>query len=445
MTQDLAVSISNLTKSYRLFDSHIDRLKEALHPMGKKYHRNHLALNNISFDIPKGSTLGILGRNGAGKSTLLELITGVLEPTSGNIAVNGNIAALLELGAGFNPELTGRENLMANAPIRGMTRREMEKKVPEIEDFANIGGYIDQPVKSYSSGMFVRLAFAMSVCVDPDIMIIDEALAVGDARFQEKCFRRLREFKRAGKTFIIVSHAPEAMAQLCDTVIVLENGRIDYKGGPREALSHYGKLLFGESAVGGSDIRSVTQDTGKTMPEIQISDSDPISLFVRSNNGDKSLASRAGYNECEMRSGNKEAEIVDYVVLSEGRLNTKDIGVGAAVDIMIRVLFKRDVESPRVSISLRSPNGLLICGVNTSIHGLDVPRAYAGETRVFRFSFINKLGPGDYMLSFGVVDKGIANPIKLDVRESIAVLSSRGTPSFNGIVNLEFCFDSLSS
>jgi len=444
MTQELAVSISNMTKSYRLYKSPIDRLKEVGHPFGKKYHKNHLALNNISLDIPKGSTLGILGGNGAGKSTLLELITGVLEPTSGNVKVNGNIAALLELGAGFNPEQTGRENLLTNAPLRGMTRADMEQKIPDIEDFADIGEYIDQPVKTYSSGMFVRLAFSMSICVDPDIMIIDEALSVGDALFQEKCFRRLREFKEAGKTFLIVSHAAEAIALLCDTVIVLKQGRIDFKGKPREALAHYGKLLFGDSAAGGNDIRSVIMRSGKSLPLSKINNDDPLSIFLRKESGEDALKARAGYNAYEMRSGTAEAKIIDYMMIVDGQINTASMTIGAAVEVMIKVIFERYVEVPRISVSLRSTKGQLICGVNTSMQGLDVPSVEAGDVKVYRFSFVNKLGPGDYLLNFGVVDKGSINNIKLDVRESMTLLTSKGAPNFNGLVNLDISFDSLS-
>jgi ABC-type polysaccharide/polyol phosphate transport system ATPase subunit len=239
------ISITNLTKTYQLYESHADRVKEAFHPFRKKFHRPFHALKNVSLDIYQGEFVGIIGRNGSGKSTLLQLITGILQPTSGTISVNGQISALLELGAGFNPEFTGRENVYLNASILGISRAEIAKNFPNIEEFADIGDFIDQPVKTYSSGMFVRLAFAIAINVKPDIFIVDEALAVGDMFFQQKCIRHMEEKMRTC-TKVLVTHDMHAVTNLCKRVIVLDHGELIYTGSPLEGVEYYTKAVHNE-------------------------------------------------------------------------------------------------------------------------------------------------------------------------------------------------------
>ena len=206
MNKNTAIKVTNLSKVYKLYDKPADRLKESLHPLKKKYHKEFYALNDVSFEIKKGETVGIIGKNGAGKSTLLKIITGVLTPSGGHVHVNGRIASLLELGAGFNPEYTGVENIYLQGTLMGYTKEEMESKIQAILDFADIGDFVYQPVKSYSSGMFARLAFAVAINVEPDILIVDEALSVGDMRFQQKCYRKFREFQELKKTILFVTH-----------------------------------------------------------------------------------------------------------------------------------------------------------------------------------------------------------------------------------------------
>ena len=202
MNKNTAIKVQNLTKTYKLYDKPMDRLKESLHPLKKKYHKDFYALNDVSFEIKKGETVGIIGKNGSGKSTLLKIITGVLTPTSGRVNVNGKISAILELGAGFNNEMTGIENIYLNTSINGMNKQETNKIIDEIVDFAELGEHIYQPIKTYSSGMKARLAFAVAINVDPEILIVDEALSVGDVRFQQKCLRRMEEFKAQNKTIL---------------------------------------------------------------------------------------------------------------------------------------------------------------------------------------------------------------------------------------------------
>jgi len=239
MPNSIAIKVNHLTKIYKLYDKPIDRLKESLHPFKKQYHKEFYALNDINFEIKKGETVGIIGKNGAGKSTLLKIITGVLTPTSGSVHVNGRIASLLELGAGFNPEYTGVENIYFQGSLMGYTREEMEAKVSDILAFADIGDFVYQPVKMYSSGMFARLAFAVAINVDPDILIVDEALSVGDIAFQVKCFQKFRQFKEKGKTILFVTHSTSQITQLCSVAFWFVAGAIHKSGEARAIAEEY--------------------------------------------------------------------------------------------------------------------------------------------------------------------------------------------------------------
>jgi len=242
--ESVAVSVQNVSKKFRLFNSPKERLLEVLHPFNKKYHREFWALTDIIFEVAKGTTVGIIGRNGSGKSTLLQIICSVLRPTSGMVKTDGRISALLELGAGFNPEFTGRDNVLMNGALMGFSTEEMKQRLPVIEAFADIGEFIDQPVKIYSSGMFVRLAFAAAINVEPDILVVDEVLAVGDAKFQHKCFQKFLEFQREGKTIILVTHNTDAIARHCDYAILLEGGEVIEMGEPKSITNYYLDLLF---------------------------------------------------------------------------------------------------------------------------------------------------------------------------------------------------------
>ena len=245
MKNSVAVNIKNLTKIYPLYDKPQDRFKEALNPFRKSYHRDFYAMKNLSIDIRKGETVGIIGKNGAGKSTLLKMITGVLTPSSGSIEINGRIASLLELGAGFNPEMTGMENIYLNGTLMGFSDREMDSKIDAILEFADIGEYIHQPVKMYSSGMFARLAFSVSINVEPDILIIDEALSVGDMAFQLKCFKKFQEFQAEGRTILFVTHALDTVIRYCSRGVVIDQGKKICDSSSKEAVDVFKKLLTG--------------------------------------------------------------------------------------------------------------------------------------------------------------------------------------------------------
>lgn len=247
------VSLKNISKKFRLFESPTDRLKEALHPFKKKYHKEFWALKDISFDVRKGETIGIVGRNGSGKSTLLQILCGVLRPTTGSVTVNGRISALLELGADFSPEFSGRENVLMKGIRAGLSKAEMKDRLHEIEKFADIGDFINYPIKTYSSGMFVRLAFATAINIDPEVLIVDEALAVGDVKFQHKCYQKFIEFQKAGKTIIFVTHDIQAVLKHCNKAILLENGSAIDSGNPVTVTTYYVDLLFSGKISGYAD------------------------------------------------------------------------------------------------------------------------------------------------------------------------------------------------
>ncbi len=251
MSSDIAIQVKNISKHFLMFEKPEHRLKQMIVPklqrlagqQPKLYYRDFVAVNDVSFEVERGATVGIIGRNGSGKSTLLQMICGTLQPSHGSVLVNGRIAALLELGAGFNPEFTGRENVYMNAAILGLSRKETEERFEEIERFADIGIFIDQPVKSYSSGMYVRLAFAVAINVEPDILIVDEALAVGDEAFQRKCFARIEQIKENGATILFVSHGSQTIVQLCDRAILMDRGEVILDGVPKTVVNQYLRLL----------------------------------------------------------------------------------------------------------------------------------------------------------------------------------------------------------
>lgn len=260
---NIAISVSRLTKIYKLYDKPIDRLKESLHPRKKQYHKEFYALNDVSFKIKKGETVGIIGKNGAGKSTLLKIITGVLTPTSGSVHVHGRIASLLELGAGFNPEYTGVENIYFQGSLMGYTREEMETKVDEILAFADIGDFIYQPVKMYSSGMFARLAFAVAINVDPDVLIVDEVLSVGDARFQSKSIKKMESIRDNGTTILFVSHAAEQIKRFCTKAVWIENSTIKLIGDPAIVVDKYLDNLSVQDNNSNIDLSQKCQTNGR--------------------------------------------------------------------------------------------------------------------------------------------------------------------------------------
>jgi len=442
----IALSVSGISKRYRLFTSPTERVKEALHPFRKRYHHEFWALRDVSFDVFQGETVGILGRNGSGKSTLLQLMCSVSTPTSGSVYVNGRIAALLELGAGFNPEFTGRQNVILNGTIMGVPKQEMLARLPAIEAFADIGHFFDQPVKTYSSGMFVRVAFSVAINVDPAILVIDEALAVGDAKFQHKCFQKFADFKRAGKTIIVVSHALDLITAHCDRALLIEAGQLVAEGSPKEVVDKYIKLIFGPALPPLSPETAHT-DTGAAGAEMTAATPEDR-LHSWSGEEEVCAEKRITYNKNEIRLSTGEAEVLDYILEADGLRDNPVIPPAANVRVYIKVRFNRDVQQPMFGFSVKTLNGLTVYGSNTFMQRLSLPHMPAGAIRTFQCSFVNTLNSGDYFLDIGIAEwDGTAAGRPLDVRRSIAhfTVVPHGAPSFDGLIDLRPDFSSLES
>lgn len=384
MNDDIAISVRNLTKNYRLFSHPGDRIKQFLSLGLKRYHREFTALEDVSFDIKKGETVGIIGRNGAGKSTLLQLICQILKPTSGSIQVSGRILALLELGAGFNPEFTGRENVYFQGALTGFTQSEMHQHFEAIAEFADIGNFIDQPVRTYSSGMFVRLAFATTIHLEPDILILDEALAVGDTGFQRKCFERIGMIRQQGGVVLLVSHSMEQVAHYCDRAILLEQGRVVYTGDTAEAIGQYFTLL---GASGNAPTRAAPRD-------------------LRGNNEDL-LGRRPNYNVAETRWGDLAASIVDASIHQGGLTAPDRLLVGRPTELRFQLTFHADVELPVFGVAVKSRSGAIVFASNSKILlGLsNPPRQMAGSKLCVSIYFTPCCEAGDYLVSFGVTSE----------------------------------------
>jgi lipopolysaccharide transport system ATP-binding protein len=359
---DAILQVRNLTKIYSLYDRPIDRLKEALDPRRKKYHRDFYALNDISFDVKRGETLGIIGKNGSGKSTLLKIISGVLASTSGAYRVNGNIASLLELGTGFNPELTGIENVYFNGTLFGLSKKEIDGKLDSIVEFADIGEFVNQPVKLYSSGMFVRLAFSVAVNLDPEILIVDEALSVGDTYFQHKSFERIRQLNRRGTTLLIVSHDKNAILSICDSVILLNAGAFVMQDEPETVMDYYNAIL---SENTGSIVRQKTADGGKI----------------------------------QTISGTREAVVEDVALLDAENNRVETVNVGQQVRLRIVVRSAADIEHPVIGYMIKDRFGQSVFGTNTCHLEHDIVKLRRGEPYTLDFKFGVDLGEGSYSVA----------------------------------------------
>ena len=388
--EDSVIRIRHLTKMYKLYDRPSDRLKEALGLSRKKRYHELYALRDVSFDVAKGETVGIIGVNGSGKSTILKIITGVLNPTSGEVKAAGRISALLELGAGFNMEYTGMENIYLNGTMMGFSEKEIDERVDDILSFADIGEFINQPVKTYSSGMFVRLAFAVAINIDPEILIVDEALSVGDVFFQAKCYHKFEEFRSAGKTILFVSHDLSSVSQFCDRVIVLNKGVKLAEGNPKEMVDLYKKLLVGQedkSADGQADGQS---GGAKDAEEI-------AQRHVRT----EGVTGILPMNPNTIEYGEGQAHFKKITVYDDRGIVTNSIVKGSEFLIEELVHFDEDVEAPICTYTFKSLKGADLTGTNTMFEHCDIGPKKAGDEIVVRFRQRMTLQGGEYLLSFG--------------------------------------------
>jgi len=417
-----AVIVENGSKNYRIYAKPADRLKELI-LRGRKFHEDFWALRDVTFRVPAGSTFGVVGENGSGKSTLLQMIAGTLQPSEGKVTINGRVAALLELGAGFNPEFTGKENVILNAAIMGLTEEETAGRLPEIERFAEIGSFIDQPVKTYSSGMYVRLAFAVAIHVDPEILLVDEALSVGDVYFQQRCMRRIRQMKQDGKTILFVSHDVTAVKNLCDAAIWLEHGKLKAIGEPDAVVGKYlAAMTLRRDPYANDGIRSST-------------------ARVANGNG---LVVRTLPN-VDHRWGNRHAEIIGIQLLDARGIPCEAAEHGDPIVVRVSAAFHEDVAQPIVGIMMRNRLGEDICGINTSAEGVELPPARAGQCFTVDFNLkLPLLVPGNYHFSpavaqgtheeFVICDL-VENAIRLAVQKKTIVY---GYMKFDSRVELKY-------
>ena len=409
--------VEAVSKQYRIYERPGDRLKESLTRGRWKWHREFWALRDVSFEVEAGTTTGIIGPNGSGKSTLLQIITGTLDPTHGSVWYEGRIAALLELGAGFNLEFTGVENVFMNAALMGLSRAEAEALLPKIERFAEIGDFIHQPVKTYSSGMYVRLAFATAVSTDPQILIIDEALAVGDGLFQHRCLRRIKQMQESGTTILFVSHDLSAIRALCSNVILLNNGRVDAKGKPVDVLNRYlGLIMEREEAYSADPAASSDGVSDNSLSEFE-----------------STLAQKKPTLRYTYRHGDRSAEVLNGEVLTATRQCAELVETGDSLVARMHVRFHRDIVDPVFGFLIRNRHGISAYGINTHQLGLKFGTVNSGEIIEVSFPFDCWLGPDQYSVSFAVHSEDI---IRYDWLDGVAFFRVISKMKIEGLANL---------
>jgi teichoic acid transport system ATP-binding protein len=370
MAYNTVIETKELTKIYRLYRKPSDRLREALSFGRDSFHVDFYALNKVNFSAQKGETIGIIGRNGSGKSTLLKILSGIAFPTSGAFRAEGRISALLELGAGFNPEMSGIENIFFTGTLQGYSRREIEERIPFIADFADIGEYIYQPVKTYSSGMFVRLAFAVSVNIHPNIFLVDEALAVGDIAFQARCFKKMRELQESGTTIIFVSHALDTVIRYCNKAILMDKGKITFSGAAKEAVDMYKCLI------------------AKCVPDENAPRSSDISEQISTDT---------------LSYGSGKAEITKLELLDENFMPVITLFNGKLFSIKMSIKFKANLKKPIFAFTIKDIKGLEITGTNTMFKNVSTCDYKAGEEVTVEFKQKLNCQSGRYALSVGCV------------------------------------------
>ena len=390
--ENIAIQVTNLEKVYKLYDKPSDRIKEALGFGRGRHHTEHHALKGVDLTVYQGECVGIIGTNGSGKSTILKIITGVLNPTAGDVTVNGRISALLELGAGFNMEYNGIENIYLNGTMIGFSEKEIDEKLDAILEFADIGEYVYQPVKTYSSGMFVRLAFAVAINIEPEILIVDEALSVGDVFFQAKCYHKFEEFKSMGKTIVFVSHDLSSISKYCDRVVLLNQGVKLGEGAPKQMIDIYKQVLVGQytlpesgsdSLLDDEDVRSAAASAGHTP--------------------DAAAKERQSAENPELLEyGSKKAVITEYYITDEKGIRTSAILKGSTFAIHMKVRMTEDLAAPIFAFTIKNVRGTEITGTNTMLEKAFLEPVRAGEEREITFTQKMNLQGGEYLLSLGV-------------------------------------------
>jgi len=406
----VAICVEGVSKQYRIYRQPADRLKEMMSRGRWKTHREFWALREISFEVEQGTTFGIIGPNGCGKSTLLQIVAGTLEPTHGSVRHTGRIAALLELGAGFNPEFTGVENVFMSSSLMGFSRSQTEAMLPEIERFAEIGDFIYQPVKTYSSGMYVRLAFATAISAMPHILIVDEALAVGDAVFQHRCMRRIREMQESGMTILFVSHDPSAIRALCSRAVLLHAGRMEVIGKPTDVLNRYQKLIMAREDAYEAE-QPATEDAAGISPEDAGA---PTPAYA-------------------YRHGDRSAEILRVELLNAAHKPIEFVESGEAVLVRVRAVFHAEIEDPVFGFFLRNRHGIHLYGTNTDLQQMSLGPVRRGEVVEVTFAFNCWLAPDSYSATVALHS---ADGISFDWLDGALFFQVMSTVSMEGVANL---------
>ena len=459
------ISVDQVSKVYRLYDKPIDRLLESISLRKKSYHKDFYALRDISFSVGRGEAVGIIGTNGSGKSTMLKIITGVLSATTGKVESRGSICALLELGAGFNQDYTGIENIYMNGTMMGFSKAEMDEKLPAILEFADIGDFVYQPVKSYSSGMFVRLAFALYISIDPEVLIVDEALSVGDVFFQAKCYHRMDELKRKGTTILMVTHDLGSVMKYCDRVVLFHKGEKVGEGLPGQMVDKYKKILAGkdphaeqfmeeqnflgnvdEEAADKAGFTETNENAGSDFGRNSGRNTGEAGEHAEptSSEAGQSSPKPTGFmkdhltlNPSSQQYGNGKAEILDFGVLDKDGRPGNVLLKGEEFSIKERIVFHDDITAPIFTFTIKDKRGMDLSGTNTLFEGKEIPAVKKGDEYYCTFTQRMNLQGGEYLLSISCTgfEEGehTVYDRKYDIT-SITVLSNKNTV---GIYDME--------
>jgi lipopolysaccharide transport system ATP-binding protein len=426
------IEVRRVSKRFEIYDNPRNQLKQFILPrlqgmlgvQQRKYYHDFVALNDISLEVRKGESCGIVGLNGSGKSTLLQIITGTLTPSSGTVATQGRIAALLELGSGFNPDFTGRENVYMNGAVLGFSKSQIDAKIEDIMSFADIGEHIDQALSTYSSGMQMRVAFAVATAFDPDILIVDEALAVGDAYFQQKCFQRIEKFKCAGGTLLFVSHDANTVKHLCDKAILLCQGKLVSYGKPRDVIDLYQGMVAQRTDLGESAVEVKQPPPSHDVEVLDI------------------IKNGTAWQKASTVTTNNDAELVDFQILDSEDRRIRHIKSEEELVVQFKVRLNKDFERPAFGIIIRDRIGRSIFETSTYAMGKADQAIAKGSAVVLRFGFIFNLKAGQYSFSIGVAEKGFSrsefeeNSLLMHDVEQIQVLEAVDSIYYGGVFNM---------
>ena len=413
-----AITLSGVGKRYRMYRNNRARLRQLLSFGTGRHFSDFWAVRGVDLDIRRGVTTAVIGVNGSGKSTLLKLMCGITQPTEGKVAIDGRVSTLLDLGAGFNPEFTGVENVYMNGALMGFKKKEMDERLPEIKKFADIGDFMDRPVKTYSSGMFVRLAFACAITVEPDILLVDEVLAVGDAKFQQKCYAKIKSFQDAGKTIVMVTHDMDAVLRHSQHAVVLDKGGLIFQGPPKDAVDRYRLGTWEQAGAQGEPGASLS------------------GAGARPDDGGDGCVKEPAYNPAESRYGAGKARIVNFKMLDGEGLESSCVASGETVRFRFEVLFDERVERPIYGFMVKTVHGVVLYGTNTWHAGVKAGPKGAGERAVVEFSQKAGLASGDYFLSAGVSELDGGDVVPLDRRFDLAMLKVLPKDNSFGLMNL---------